>query len=429
MWDSYTLKAVARCCRRGTRLATWTVARDVRDSLAQCGFRVQMVAGLPPKRDRLQATFDPSWEPKKSAPMAAQPAIAGRCIVVGSGLAGAAVAASLARRGWQVTVLDAADHPAAGASGLPAGLVVPHVSADDSVLSRLCRAGARATWHQVRTLLREDEDYALTGVAERQLDAIPPEPDHWHAHAGWLKPAQLVLALLAQPGITWQGNARVQQFQRQGEYWQLLDAQGQLLAQAPQVVVCAGFASHALLQQALPLQALRGQLSWGWRDPAGLDAADFPATPVNGGGNFIPAVPTPQGLAWYLGSSFGRDDTDPTPRDTDHASNWLRLQALLPQTARALAPQFVAGATPTVQAFAAVRCTAPDRVPVVGAVENRPGLWVSTAMGARGLTLAVLCGELLAAQWHGEPLPLELKLAQALSSGRKGLARKAMVPA
>ena len=37
-WDLHTLKAVARCCRRGTRLATWTIARAVRDALAQCGF-------------------------------------------------------------------------------------------------------------------------------------------------------------------------------------------------------------------------------------------------------------------------------------------------------------------------------------------------------------------------------------------------------
>jgi hypothetical protein len=47
----------------------------------------------------------------------------------------------------------------------------------------------------------------------------------------------------------------------------------------------------------------------------------------------------------------------------------------------------------------------PDRLPVVGAPDASalPGLFVSTGMGARGMTLAVLCGELLAAQLHGEP--------------------------
>ncbi|MGP1685199.1 MAG: FAD-dependent cmnm(5)s(2)U34 oxidoreductase, partial [Giesbergeria sp.] len=61
-----------------------------------------------------------------------------------------------------------------------------------------------------------------------------------------------------------------------------------------------------------------------------------------------------------------------------------------------------------------------DRLPIVGPVNAAalPGLWVCTAMGARGLTRAVLCGELLAAQLHGEPLPLETRLARAMSSER-----------
>ena len=47
-----------------------------------------------------------------------------------------------------------------------------------------------------------------------------------------------------------------------------------------------------------------------------------------------------------------------------------------------------------------------------------PGLWACTAMGSRGLTLAVLCAELLAARLQGEPLPLDPRLARALGSER-----------
>ena len=45
-------------------------------------------------------------------------------------------------------------------------------------------------------------------------------------------------------------------------------------------------------------------------------------------------------------------------------------------------------------------------------------------MGARGLALAMLCGEQLAAQVHDEPWPVERKLGQMLSAGR-WLARSA----
>ena len=139
IWSAHTLKAVARCCRRGTQLATWTIARAVRDALAECGFEVQRVPGVPPKRDNLHATYNPRWEPRARtatlpdvAPLAS--AQHQHCLVIGGGLAGAAAAASLARRGWQVQVLDQAAEPAAGASGLPAGVFAPHVSPDDAVL-------------------------------------------------------------------------------------------------------------------------------------------------------------------------------------------------------------------------------------------------------------------------------------------------------
>ena len=72
------------------------------------------------------------------------------------------------------------------------------------------------------------------------------------------------------------------------------------------------------------------------------------------------------------------------------------------------------------RAWAGVRGTATDRLPIVGTVDAQalPGLWVCTAMGARGLTRAVLCGELLAALVNAEPLPLDARLARAMGTAR-----------
>jgi len=57
MWSASTLQAVAAHCRPGTTLATYTIARRVRDGLTQAGFVVKKCQGLPPKRDRLEAVF------------------------------------------------------------------------------------------------------------------------------------------------------------------------------------------------------------------------------------------------------------------------------------------------------------------------------------------------------------------------------------
>ncbi len=452
MWDSATFKAVARCCRRGSRIATWTVARSVLDGLQQCGFEVQKTAGLPPKRDNLQGVFNPRWEPRRAAGYAlALPAVPGRCVVIGGGLAGAATAASLARRGWRVSVLDTHAAPAGGASGLPAGLLVPHVSPDDSLLSRLSRSGVRATLQQAQALLAQGQDWQATGVLELRLDgssglpadwpeagrdwsqpASPvqlqnmgsnPAAACWHQRAGWVKPARLVSALLAQPGIRWRGGVEVTRLEHEpgSGGWQLFGNSGELVEQADLVVLAAAYACTQLVPGPLPLQAIRGQLSWGLQPAAqsaeGAAAPGFPDFPVNGHGSFLPGVPTDDGPVWLAGAGFNRDRQDSRIEAQDQLDNLARLQVLLPDVAAQLAPDFQAG---TVRAWAGVRCASPDRLPVVGPVDGaqQPGLWINSAMGSRGLSFAVLCAELLAARLHHEPLPLEPRMAQALWAGR-----------
>jgi tRNA 5-methylaminomethyl-2-thiouridine biosynthesis bifunctional protein len=459
IWDLHTLKALARCCRRGTRVASWTIARSVRDALAQCGFVVHKVAGVPPKRDNLQGVFNPAWEPKKSlSSITSIQRPAARCVVIGAGLAGAAVAASLARRGWQVTVLDSAAAPAAGASGLPAGMLSPHVSPDDSLLSRLSRSGIRATLQQADALLQTGSDWLRSGVLELCIDHPRKRPAAWlpgqdlaeaardwtcpataeqlaacslgldaaalwHVQAGWVKPARLVQAWLATPGVQWRGHSAVSQLIRQGDAWQLLDASGQELACAELLVLAAGYASRALASSArlmagpLALQAIRGQVSWAIYEPDSQNVKPaLPPFPLNGHGSFLPVLPLSDkanAQAWLLGASFERDSALPTIRNGDHQHNLRRLQTLLPALAEQLKPQFESG---TVQAWAGVRCATPSRLPALGPLSTSPlpALWLCSGLGSRGLTFAALCAELLAARLHGEPLPVEQRLADAL---------------
>jgi tRNA 5-methylaminomethyl-2-thiouridine biosynthesis bifunctional protein len=363
-----------------------------------------------------------------------------RCAVIGGGIAGASVAASLARRGWQVQVLDAAAQPAAGASGLPVGLFAPHVSPDDAILSRLTRAGVQATLQQAGALLQRGDDWDASGVLEhgvkgaRRMPVIDTgsrpataseraaagldadAPALWHTHAGWLKPARLVQALLSQPGIEWRGLCAVACLQRHADGWYVQDEHGQRLAEAPLVVVAAGPHSAALLGGRLPLQPLRGQIAWGHCGDAHL-----PPFPVNGHGSLVAGIPHEGGPAWFVGSTFERASTDTQVRVSEHADNLARLQLLLPAAARELAGQFADGAgTGGVRGWAGVRATLPDRLPAVGPVDEAgaPGLWACTGMGSRGLTLAVLCGEVLAARASGAPAPLEPQLTAALAAQR-----------
>jgi tRNA 5-methylaminomethyl-2-thiouridine biosynthesis bifunctional protein len=404
--------------------------------------------------------FQPHWEPRNRAAHGTRqtPTRPARCAVIGAGIAGASVAASLARRGWQVEVLDAGDEAATGASGLPVGLFAPHLSPDDNLFSKVSRAGVRATLEQGARVLETGADWQPSGVLERRpahKPGLPADwantagadwsetadvdrlhaaglpqgsPACWHQRAGWVRPARLVAALLDAPGIRLRTYSRVAQLDQAPEnstgVWQLRGTDGALLAEAELVVLAAGPACNALVQSLglppLPLDAVRGQLSWGVQEGGMV----LPPFPVNGKGALVGQVPGPnEQLAWHAGSTFerGRTELPPEPQEQQaaHQANLANLQQLLPDAARQLAPSFAADA-PGLQAWAGVRCTSPDRLPIVGPLgsDGMPRLWVSTAMGARGLTRAILCGELLAARLHGEPLPVEERLARAMGTER-----------
>jgi tRNA 5-methylaminomethyl-2-thiouridine biosynthesis bifunctional protein len=117
-------------------------------------------------------------------------------------------------------------------------------------------------------------------------------------------------------------------------------------------------------------------------------------------------------------------DADPQPA---HEGNLARLQRLL-------------AAPPAVQVrgmFEGLRCVSHDRLPLAGAVPadvaavgpgpqladvpRLPGLACLTALGSRGLTLAPLMAELIAAQLEGEPVPLERDLVAAADPARFAL--------
>ncbi len=359
-------------------------------------------------------------------------------LVIGGGLAGAAAAAALATRGWRVQVLDAAPEPASGASALPAGLMAPHLSGDDNLLSQLSRHGVQTTWRHAQSLLQEGIDWGATGTLEHRVKSqrsVPPVADSadtwhrdaspvqraaagltegaialWHPRAAWIRPAALVRAWLDHPGITWRGGVRIASLHRQGEGWQALDAHGQDAGRAPLVVLAAALGSGPLSAGRLALHAVRGQLSWGLQ-PAALG---LPGFSINGNGHLLTHIPTDEGTAWVSGSTYGRGDTATDERPADHAENLARLRTLVPALAERLAPEFQAG---RVRAWAGVRCASTDRRPLVGPLE--PGLWVTTAMGSRGLTFAALCADLLVARLHGEPLPLPAPLAAALDLARQ----------
>ena len=417
LWDDWAIQALLRCCRRGTQLNAAALTAAEIERLAKHGFDIQTDQATAD----LRACFNPRWpiqSARRDLNLSVTPA--SNCVVIGAGLAGASTAASLARRGWRVQVLDAAASPANAASGLPVGLIVAPATSDKDVRSHLLRAGVMLTMAQAREHLTNEQDWAQSGV----MTAKPGQATRWEDNAAWIKPQQLVKAWLAQPGVQFRGNARVVSMEPAGGKWILRDARGTVLAQADLVVMaCAGgaqtLASEAGVGLRQPMAAIHGQVSWAMQQE--FDQSDLPAFPVNGLGHLLPNIPADSATAWFAGATYASIDNPVPSAAIGHAANLSKLGRLHPPSGQLMERRVHDG---SIQAWQGTRFTTQDRMPLVGplidsgsaggSADGVSRLYINSGYGSRGLSWSVLCGELLAAQIGLEPLAMPYAQARLL---------------
>lgn len=470
-WRADVLKQLGRLAGPGATVASWSTAASVQAGLLTAGFEVETVQRPSLQREMTLARHAPRHRP---APLAgglqatASTGAARAALVVGAGLAGCAAAWALAREGWHVTVLDREATPAQATSGNAVGLFHGAVHAGDGPHARLHRAAAlRAArvlrpWMasgrvrgQIDGLMRLDPgpfDAATGAYASgharfigqheaRTLTGVSVEGGGWwFCEGGWVVPGDFCRALLEDSGAHFIGQADVEQIEHRDGRWHALDARGATLGVAPVMVLANALQIPRLLggdmAEALGgLTAARGQVT-GIPVHAWPHGAAVPRVPISGAGYVVAA----KGAPLWCGATTQAGDADSAVRDTDHRHNLAQLAALLGD--RRIAEMPIEGLTGRV----GWRAVTPDRLPWVGAVPDLAacatasrvdrvrdvprlrdaagGLHVLGALGSRGITWAVLCGELLASWATGSPCPVEADLRDALDPARRLVAQR-----
>lgn len=359
--------------------------------------------------------------------------------VIGAGLAGAGVANALVRRGWHVTLLDAAECVAEGASALPVGMLSPHVTRSPTPMSRLTALGVTRTRQALERLVP-------VGAGWNPVEVDNRGHDPGRHPAALVRPGALVQAWVDEAQrsgrLALRLGASVAHMAHGDGVWRLHRADGSELANAGTVVVAAALGSRTLVEGlgqgaglVLPLHPVQGQLSFG-----ALQGPPLADRPQRDDGVFVPAY-ADSGLAprwptsiWAVGSTYRRGVTDTTPTDEAHRDNLARLRALSAPAADAME---AALAHSRLLGWAGVRCASLDRLPLIGAAPDPagltarppaqpplaelprlPGLHLCCAFGSRGLALAALAGDALASAIDGEPMPLEADLRDAVDPAR-----------
>jgi tRNA 5-methylaminomethyl-2-thiouridine biosynthesis bifunctional protein len=442
------LRLAKGLARLAAPLARLRAPPALREALVSVGFELELGSS------DLRAMYRPRFTPRRRG-ATAQPDSERHALIVGAGLAGCATASALAEQGWRCTVIDRADAPATEASGNPAGLFHGIVNPQDGAHARFNRAAALLAQ---RTVQRAIDSDAVRGNAQgllrldtRDLDLqslrgelaalqLPPDyvqaldaaqasercglplqhPTLFYPGGGWVQPAALARWFLQQAGstTTFRGGLTVQSLQAAGGRWQLLDASANVIAEAATVVLANAFDALRLLQAThWPVQPVRGQIS--------LCAAaqlQLPPLPVAGAGYLLPDI---DGQAVF-GASAQPGDSDAAVRESDHQFNLQRLASLSPQKLPSI---------DRLQGRVGWRCVTADRLPLAGAVPaalaapaerldevpRRPGLYLFSALGSRGIAWSTLGAQVLAAQISGAPVPLEASLVDALDPARFAL--------
>ncbi|MBB2487994.1 FAD-dependent 5-carboxymethylaminomethyl-2-thiouridine(34) oxidoreductase MnmC [Mitsuaria sp. WAJ17] len=464
IWDPYLLRSLGRLAAPQATAATWSVARPVRDGLASAGFEVRKAEGFASKGQMSVARYQPRHAAQRPAGRLALAPGARTALVLGAGIAGAACAHALAAQGLDVSLLESRQAPALAGSGNPGGLFHGTLNPDDGLHARFNRAAALHTERNARALLASGhlpwlqpgllrlEMQRDLATLQAQIERLGLPADYVQAlsreqaceRAGWplspavtaawfypgggaLPPPGMVQALIetaARP-IRLRTACRVSLLRRCGESWQCLDESGRVLAEAESLVLAAGADSLALLDTLdegrlgpllPPLNVQRGQISRLGAEQLAQGGLQAPRLPLAGAGY---ALGLPDG-GLVFGATHQDGDTDPEIRDSDHEDNLAQLALLSPQAMPKPALE---------QGRVGWRLIAPDRLPLVGGLglpvpgmrldqvrmmPRLPGLALCTAMASRGLSWALLCGELLASRVTGAPAPMEASLLDAL---------------
>ena len=361
-------------------------------------------------------------------------------VVIGAGICGATIANELLERGRAVCIIDSAPSPATACSSHAYAIAHPHIGKGAPRLLRLTHLAfllAEARWknvwrqHGIFQPTKKDKTFDRTATEEhlRSLDldeniAIAMDAHEAKQFCGieqsgvWLpRGAGLNLhetskgLLHEQQRLTCVWSTRIARLEELSNQWHLFDASNNLIVTANQVVVACAIEAKDLMNSIgirLPLRPVRGQLSIFTVRKDDPWIKKLPQVGISGDGYCLPAKQLDDGsYQWIVGSSFDEGEDDLSPREMSDDFNREQAKRLVDYEEGNLSSLMKSGE------FVGIRCVAGDRLPIIGALAQRPGIFLATALGSRGILWSALAAKLITAQLLEDDFALLARLGFA----------------
>jgi len=346
-------------------------------------------------------------------------------VVIGAGICGATIANELLKRGKAVCILDAASSSATACSSHAYAIAHPHIGKGSPRLLRLTRIAfllAEERWKNVwrqhgifqptrkdktfdwietTEYLRSlglDEDMAVAMDAQEASKVCGVQQSGvWLPRGAGLSLLETSKQLLQDhERLTCFWNTYVMRLEERDGRWHLFDASNKCIVSANKVVVACALEAKDLMSNIgirLPLKPVRGQLSIFSVREGDAWVEKLPSVGISGDGYCLPAEQLDDGsYRWIVGSSFDEGEDDLAPRETSDDFNREQAKRLVNYPEGELRALLKTGE------FVGVRCVAGDRLPIIGALAQRPGIFLATALGSRGILWSALAAKLVTAQ-------------------------------
>ncbi len=425
LWNRDLLLAIGRLTRVGGSFSTFTAAGVVRQRLADAGFHIEKCRGFGRKRDMLIG-YKPSKDRITSSKFVANkrhPLSIGndqKIAIIGGGIAGAATAAGLALRGVRSHIIEAGERLAVASSGNRLALQMSRLSVDHNIASRMsadCLSYAARTSDTAKAIISRKvisldwpdreairqakfrtqfwpDDMMQFVDAEAASDYAGiklPMGGVLHPYGRVIDPT-LLTRFLAKDSQT-SFNFHVVEIGRDDKGFHVVASDGRRVS-CDQLVFAGGAdldsLNRLLAVTGIAIDITSGQVS---HVPETSNLVGLKAG-ISYGGYLTPA----KGGYHELGATFDRS-AGKEILESAHYHN------------RDLLPAGLAVQMPDPKAYGARisrRASTPDRNPFCGKIAAN--LYVLGALGARGLTLAPLLGDMLAAQMLDMPVTLGLDI-------------------
>ena len=482
LWSYELFEKLAFHSAPDSTFSTYTAAGAVARNLRAAGFKVKKIDGYGKKRHSLIGILDKTES--KTLSSCATPWLniktskafetkQKEATIIGAGLAGGTVALALARRGWKVTIVEAANQVLHGASGIDQLALRCRLFAKNSSLSlfflhsylfskryySLLNNGS--AWNETgllqlgdaknkrklfdlekiidiydsRVVQKMSPEIAASLVGLRLQNTALTDNLIYFPEGGWVDSLDLSSNLFSHPNISVSLNHSIDQIIRENNTWHLTSCRKKPLS-SPVVVVASSFAAKNFeCLKTLPLREIYGQATKIPTSPKSerlnkVVCGERSVFPENGGHHTISA------------SYFRPDQKTLSPEAMDpkqlNKENISRASSLFCDNGIFQSEDS--------DALSATRSAPPDFIPIIGLAPNfsqmranylaftlnkktkfeksrnqddyHEGLYLSVGHGSNGAATCPFAGEIIASLIARDPLPVSGGTFDELSASR-----------